>query len=520
MGGLKSMVTPFDCAAGLVRNIPLQPRRLFPSPDAFLLLVVITAIPVTMNAQHEPSAPISPTSLQECNAFAKAMNQFVTEMSSAHEQCLASNNKNAKPSKETNILVCSQSACQYYHDFVYGPRAADSNRETSACFTAVNQLQARQADEKRIKEQREREAERRTRESRDEVDRRNARRNVEEAQQERRNPPAENVKPPSAADELASRREALEAARAARMDQANARREAQQEAIQARETDLREQEMQRRRDLAAGPNAIQAEAARRGEILERQAALDRAERERAEAKNVLAGMKSDPFGNSKTSISTSTERLTSADPAAWKDPFERRSEKTKDELVGTAAKTFELAAKKAAERLSSDAREAALKLPSAKAAAYIRETNDVASFMKGFERVFKYYDDAVGFAKIAGAKPGEDRTRATWGLGIRLAQDAAKGGATWAIEMLPRRAASVLLGPVAWAASISLGSEETAIEPSDIISRPHDFSSEQSKEVLYRQVRSFANHGDTWSANQRDELLNLTVVVQEASKRN
>ena len=102
-------------------------------------------------------------------------------------------------------------------------------------------------------------------------------------------------------------------------------------------------------------------------------------------------------------------------------------------------------------------------------------------------------------------------------LGINLAQGAAKGGVEWAVGLLPKRAAAVLLGPTAWGVSIILSSETAAVEPSDVLQRPKDFSSEEKKEVLYRQMQSFANHGDTWNTTQRDELVRLISAVQTAN---
>jgi hypothetical protein len=312
---------------------------------------------------------------------------------------------------------------------------------------------------------------------------------------------------------------------------------------EAREAKRKEDQAQREHDLETRLPAAHDDATRRRLILERDAALTRISRERAadvapstlpprvpksdlketdEARNrhsigetVLAEMRTDPFGRStKAALRSNSRSSTPDDPTTWTEPFQSHKEETKEKVLTTAASVFEEGAKRAAQVLADNASQAAAKLPKAKAAAFIREANDVRSFMKGFERVFKYYDNAIGVAKIAGAETPDDRSRASWELGITLAQGAAKGGATWAIEMLPKRVASVLLGPVAWGGSIVLSSENTQIEPSDILQRPQDFSSEDKKAVLYHQAQAYAKYGDTWNDSQRSELVGLALLVK------
>ena len=180
-----------------------------------------------------------------------------------------------------------------------------------------------------------------------------------------------------------------------------------------------------------------------------------------------------------------------------------------------AAKAFETAFSKAGDVLADDIQRAEATLSGSKAAAYIRDTEDVRSAMKGLERVFRYYDDALGLVKIAKAETPDDRSRAAWELGVKLTQDAAKSGAMWVVNMLPKSAANVIGGPVSWAGSIVFSSEKTAVEPSDVLQRPQAFSLEEKKEVLYRQAQAFDKYQNAWSTSQRDQLAQLSVLVQQ-----
>jgi hypothetical protein len=440
------------------------------------------------------------------------MNQFLASMNNAHEQCLAANNKTSKPLAETNNGICSQPACQRYHDYVFGSRAASDRQLVTTCFAEVNQYQVRKAADQQRREEEERER----------TAQREKQRQQEEADRARR----------------AAERAAWEADRA--------KRAAERAAWEAREEKRKQAELQKDREIEARLKAARDEAARQEIIRERDNELARIARERTDdvAPALLpAGIASEPDtvpqSNNDISIQVSSPEpgmevralikknpfgegkgaeikagFNPDDPSTWPSPFSaHKDDPDREQAIGMAGKAFETAFSKAGDVLADDIRRAEATLSSAKAAAYIRDTEDVRSAMKGLERVFRYYDEAVNLVKIAKAETPDDRARATWELGIKLTQDAAKGGAMWVVGMLPKGAANVIGGPVSWAGSVVFSSEKTAVEPSDVLQRPQTFSLEEKKEVLYRQAQAFDKYQSAWSRSQRDELARLSVLV-------
>ena len=334
-------------------------------------------------------------------------------------------------------------------------------------------------------------------------------------------------------DEESKARDAA-ADRQSRLDAAREEREARLNALRAQLIAL---EIQRRLAFDSEIAAAQDEDARHRLTVERDAALANTARERAAVQDLLAKMKGgSPFKSAQPEIRPSSgqdhrksqgqdllSEMKSSSPfgdspsATRSNPSQAISSASKEQAASTAANVFEEAAKRSAETLAEDARVVAKRLPKAKAAEYMREANDVTSFYKGFATLFKHYDTALGIGKIVSAETDNDRALGTRDLEAKLAQDAAEGGAAWAVKLLPKRVAAVLAGPVAWGGGILLGTETTAAEPADVLQRPKAFTTEEKKETLYRQIQVFSKYGSTWSPVQVQELVRLTSLVRETS---
>lgn len=117
--------------------------------------------------QLTPLAPISPTTVGECQSFAQKVADYAAEYTRQHEQCLA-NNK-ADRAEPPNSLICSRSSCQYLHDYVFGDSfssAKSLQKDVAACYQQVNDYQAAAAQEKQHETER---AERRKKEEAEEA---------------------------------------------------------------------------------------------------------------------------------------------------------------------------------------------------------------------------------------------------------------------------------------------------------------------------------------------------------------
>ena len=135
------------------------------------LLCLILSFSAPAACQLAPLAPISPTTVEECQSFAQKVADYAAEYTRQHEQCLA-NNK-ADRAEPPNSLICSRSSCQYLHDYVFGDSfssAKSLQKDEAACYQHVNDFQAAAAQEADREQQHETErAERRKKEEAEEA---------------------------------------------------------------------------------------------------------------------------------------------------------------------------------------------------------------------------------------------------------------------------------------------------------------------------------------------------------------
>ncbi len=104
-----------------------------------------------LQAQLAPTAPFSPASAEQCQAFSQQVNQYWARVSADHEACLDSH-KADRPNEHPGSLTCSRSACQGLHDQLYsnfsltGKTHQQVQRDdVAACFNTVREALKRQA---------------------------------------------------------------------------------------------------------------------------------------------------------------------------------------------------------------------------------------------------------------------------------------------------------------------------------------------------------------------------------------
>ncbi len=354
-------------------------------------------------------------------------------------------NKTTKPVPESNNRICSQSACQYYHDFVYGPRAADGGRKVSACFAEVNQYMARQAEE-RVREQQQRE---------------------QAAQREKQ-------------------RQQEEAERA--------KRAAERAAWEAREQKRKQEKAQKEREAEARLKTAKDESARRQIQAERDKELAAIARERSTditqlllpppvppkaavgastvlepnrdvppepppppplGKEALAEIKADPFsGKSRYS----SPAATLANPSEWRDPFPSRTTITKDLHADEVfAKTTEIAAKGTEKALSMLDRDIEVARKAGNNMKYLEAAEDTRSVVNGMGKMLKYAGYAAATGNIVNAETDKQREQAIGEAAWKVSSDIVKQGfEKYAPRIFGEKVAAVLLGPVAFVASIGM----------------------------------------------------------------
>jgi hypothetical protein len=471
------------------------------------LVSLLAAVGVPARAQYEPSAPIAPTSAQECNAYATAMSQYRLVVSNAHTQCLASHNKPGQSLAEPNYQICSQAACQSLHDLVYGPRAADGDRKVSACFAEVNQRMARQAEEQRLREQQEREqaAQREKQRQQEEADR--ARRATERAAWEAREEKRKQA-------ELQKRQE-VEARLKGAKDES-----ARRELVQERDSELARIAQERTADAApvllpplAPPSTFPANDLPRdsGVFVEPTPPPPQL------GKEVLSQITTDAFGGGTRPLDTSA---ISANPSQWTDPFPATAKNPHaDEVFG---KTTDIAAKGAENAVNTLERdiEAARKAGNVK---YLEAAEDTRSVLKSVGRMIQFADYAAAAGKVINADTDKKREEATGDLGFKIASDVAKlGFEKYATTVFGEKVAAVLLGPVAFVASIGadvVTPAPTARDPQEIIRDQSGASSLTDKrEALYTIWRQYSRYGDQWQPVQKKQLEELTDIVYREAK--
>jgi hypothetical protein len=89
-----------------------------------------------------PSAPRSPKSSAECDAYQKQIDDQMAQVSQRHSACLDSFKADQQGD---NDLVCSRSECQSLHTLLYGPRNKAGEQQVASCQAAVQRYQARSA---------------------------------------------------------------------------------------------------------------------------------------------------------------------------------------------------------------------------------------------------------------------------------------------------------------------------------------------------------------------------------------
>jgi hypothetical protein len=180
-------------------------------------------------------------------------------------------------------------------------------------------------------------------------------------------------------------------------------------------------------------------------------------------------------------------------------------------------KTSEIATRSTDEALSSLDRdiESARKAGNLK---YAEAAADTRSVLYGIGKMVKYADYAVSAGKIANADTDKQREEAIGELGAKVASDIAKQGLEkYAGLLFGKKIAAVLLGPVAFVASIGadvLTSTPTTQDPQEIILDNSGSSSLNDKrEALYTMWRQYSHYGGQWQPVQKLQLLELTGIV-------
>jgi hypothetical protein len=155
--------------------------------------------------------------------------------------------------------------------------------------------------------------------------------------------------------------------------------------------------------------------------------------------------------------------------------------------------------------------------------AYMEGAKDTRSITSGLEKALRaapYVVDAVGIAR---AETDLQRGEAAGSLAQRFVVDASTEGA---VLVIPRvfgpRVAAVLLGPVAWLASVGaevLSSTPVGRDPAELILDQSGRTSVREKqEALGMLWRQYDRRGTSWTAGQRRELLDLTDLVYRQTR--
>jgi chemotaxis protein histidine kinase CheA len=252
---------------------------------AGLLFALITIVSPPASAQLPPFGPISPSKPEECARFAQDVQQFSTDMRQQHEECLAK--FKADRQEPPGSLLCSRSACQNLHDYVYGDWSKQAQKDIDSCYAQVAEKQARQKQEEEERQKRE-------------AALKNEERKLQAAQQE------------------------TQRKREAAREQQRKQRE-QDEARQKQES-----EAEAKRQAALGQQVQEAEEAERRKAA-KQAAAEQDEKIRAsrEALDMMA----DPFGGQKTSERHDDAlAIVNPFPSAAKDQFGNTDSQHQDKL--------------------------------------------------------------------------------------------------------------------------------------------------------------------------------------------
>ena len=451
--------------------------------SALLILLVAS---VGVQAQYEPSAPISPKSAEECKVFSDAMSSFLSAMNQKHEECVNAAVKNgAKASPETGAWGCSQPACQHYHDFsLWGVRRKEENQKVTTCYDEFKEYADRQAEEKRQTQLR---------------------------QQKKDKEQSDTIDKMKQEQALADKKQQSEAAESSvKKEKAAAEKSAE---LKAKRDNAQAEELERKQ---------QASAALYAEELQRLAAQDEAQR-KAIAKQIA---KHRELNASEAAMGTSqdqkVDRASSADISSLENgpsPFastnganhsslRKMESKDSDEAreLETAKSVAEQAIDHADEQLNKLLQDAQSTLSASDFDRYKQQVENARSFFNGLSAVIK---SAKYTKDLQLGMSGEPNG---WS---NFVSDFGKDGFSYVLKRLAPHWAEIYEGPAGWVASTTFDSSSTQtpqqdLDPMTALNNPSQYSFQEREAALESLYQSADKHPEVWNDARRRWLLFVT----------
>lgn len=465
------------------------------------LLVCFWGLTTEAQAQLPPSSPFSPSDPKECQKFAADVERYAAEISKQHDQCLATH-KADRPNEQPNSMTCSRSACQNWHDILYGDRIAQIKyyrQQATTCNNQANEKIARQAREKqeeaRIEAQIKSDAERAQndeRESREAADR--ARSHATPA------PQKSNASTESATTRAAVENKQVSSPRV--LPNSPASKNQQPSAVGSMK--VQETPEQERARLAAR------------------------EREKQERKEEVLQEMADPYGQSGRQVA---KNKSDSPPEGVVDPYANADRKSrplvqKDEVqeysLEVEEKAVETGMRFAGRQIDKDYAAASKVLNSSDLKVFGEHCERTRSVVDGFGRALKvvHYGKDLGLVIVA----NDDRERARAGGDLFL--DIAKDGFISVVKRISSVGGEVLgkfatvggeiaEGPVGWVAGSLFDSTEERLDPMAVLNSSR-FSFQQKQKALDELYTQYDHHKEIWGKPQVQDLMRLTKQLYES----